>query len=241
VYSTCTFNQLENEGTLQRFLEKNTDYQLEPIPPRVGFSPGIPTTDTDPFNLSRSVRIWPHLATGEGHFAARLKKTRGHSVSDLAQSRTRSELNPAQLAAYETFIGNNLNMTSAIAEISPGSEGLALYGNRLYWINPGSPILEGLKVHHWGWWLGTFQSDRFIPSPALATSINKADVQKVLEFSVGEPDLAAYQRGSPIKIPESIDLPGSWILVTVSGSPLGWGLTQNGRLKSYFPNWLRSN
>jgi len=170
-----------------------------------------------------------------------LKKNESTKISNLQEKFSGNPLNPDQMLVYEKFFENNLAATSRTKEISPGNRGLAGYGNRLYWIPTGSPPLKGLKVHHWGWWLGTFQSDRLIPSPALAAGIKREDAQKVIEFSLGETDLASYQRGSPIRISEEDYSPGSWILITVSGNPLGWGKVQKGKLKSYFPNWLRIN
>lgn len=241
VYSTCTFNHLENEGTILRFLNKNPGFILTKIPPMRGFSPGISLNESDPFNISKSVRIWPQTTMGEGHFVARMKKTGSNSEIDRGEKYRENPLDQQQMAIYEDFFNQNMLLTNRSREISPGSQGLAVFGNRLYWIAPGSPGLEGLKVHHWGWWLGTFRSDRFIPSPALAVGIQREDSQKVLEFSLGENDLAAYQRGSPIKISDDAYHPSSWVLVTVAGNPLGWGKVQKGRLKSYFPNWLRIN
>jgi len=239
VYSTCTFNQLENEGTIHRFLDKKPGFNIDTIVPIPGYSPGIPLAHSDPYNLSRSVRIWPHIANGEGHFIARMKKTEAELKPDLPTEYSNNPIDPAQMSIYEEFFEKNLVQTSRTRDISPGDQGLAVYGNRLYWAAAGSPALEGLKIHHWGWWLGTFRSDRFIPSPAMATGIKRADAQKVLEFSIGEPDLASFQRGSPIKISAEGSFPSSWVLVTVAGNPLGWGKVQKGRLKSYFPNWLR--
>jgi len=239
VYSTCTFNQLENEGTILRFLDKNPGFHIEPISPVSGFSPGIPITPTNSIDLSGAIRIWPHITTGEGHFIARMMKKRTDLISDLPNKYTNNPIDLEYRSIYEEFYNNNLVPSSRTRDISPGNQGLAVYGNRLYWVSSGSPALEGLKIHHWGWWLGTFRSDQFIPSPALAAGIKRADAQKVLEFSIGEPDLASFQRGSPIKISNDGYLPGSWVLVTVAGNPLGWGKVQKGRLKSYYPNWLR--
>ncbi len=51
LYCTCTFNRLENEGSVSRFLAEHPDFILE-----------------------RSIRLYPHTDLGEGHFAALLKK-----------------------------------------------------------------------------------------------------------------------------------------------------------------------
>jgi len=52
VYSTCTFNKVENEDVVGDFLAKNPDFRLAGEP----------------------LRIFPHTHRGEGHFAAKLQK-----------------------------------------------------------------------------------------------------------------------------------------------------------------------
>lgn len=96
VYSTCTFSPEENEGVVFRFMMEHPAFSLINIPdlPGVmakewGFSCGRPEwlveagIDTGFFGavgqyaaeqLRRTVRLWPHLLQGEGHFAAVLRK-----------------------------------------------------------------------------------------------------------------------------------------------------------------------
>lgn len=52
VYSTCTFNETENEHVVAAFLQTHPD-----------FAPAAP-----------AVRLWPHRDAGEGHFVAALRK-----------------------------------------------------------------------------------------------------------------------------------------------------------------------
>ena len=241
VYSTCTFNQLENEGAILRFLEKDPGFTIETGSHTIGFSKGIPLSNTLPVDFSQTTRVWPHLVTGEGHFVARLRKTNIPSKPASMDSHLTSNVHKDQMEAYEIFFKNTLHKNSNTDPITPGNTGLRVYGNRLYWLSTDHPSPIGLRVHHWGWWLGTFKTDRFIPSPALASSITREDAQKVLEFSLGDPELVSYLRGSPFSYSSDEKLIGSWILVTVAGYPLGWGKIQKGRVKSYFPNWLRSN
>jgi NOL1/NOP2/fmu family ribosome biogenesis protein len=73
VYSTCTFNDMENEGTVAAFLEKHED-----------------------FVLVKMRRIWPHKEKGEGHFVAVLEKAgeggeRTHSESTIKPPREFAE------------------------------------------------------------------------------------------------------------------------------------------------------
>ena len=62
VYSTCTFSEWENEGSIQRFLERHPE-----------------------FTLLESQRIYPHKVRGEGHFLATLQR-RGRSLWGISRS-----------------------------------------------------------------------------------------------------------------------------------------------------------
>ena len=241
VYSTCTFNQDENEGTIARFIEKHPDFTLDPIQPVVGYSQGIQLENAPAIDFSGSVRIWPHETVGEGHFVALLRRSKSTSSSSRLIVGKSTPLPPNYLKIYDLFCENTLNPTPSTMEIYPGGKGLKSFGNRLYWIPEGMPPLEGLNVRHWGWWLGTFQADTFIPSPALASALSPKDVQKVLEFPLEDPGLLTYLRGSPLSGTNLESLPEGWTLVTCSGHSLGWGYVHRGRMKSYLPRWLRSS
>jgi NOL1/NOP2/fmu family ribosome biogenesis protein/23S rRNA U2552 (ribose-2'-O)-methylase RlmE/FtsJ len=239
VYSTCTFNKIENEGTLARFLETNQDFQLEAIPKIEGFSAGIQLAGQSGIDFSGAVRIWPHTSCGEGHFIARMRRKLVNAESD-SFCRANTNLSPAARQIYQDFYDRTLLDTQHTRQIAPSSTALHLYVNRLYFTPENAPQLDGLRVIHWGWWLGTIQGDDFIPGPALASTLTTGDVQRVLEFSLEDPRLDAYRRGSPIKLSSQEAAPEGWILITTAGHTLGWGKLRNGRLKSYFPRWLRS-
>lgn len=240
VYSTCTFNQAENEGAIARFLEKNAAFSIEPIEPVSGYSPGIQLESAPAIDFSGAVRIWPHRTTGEGHFAARLKKADSAPLSPTSNRVEDSSIQPDHHRLYQKFFANTLRNTSHTEQIQPESNNLRSYGNRLYWIPQNAPSLRGLNVRHWGWWLGTIQADKFIPSPALACALTPEDAQIVLEFAVEEPALLTYLRGSPLSRKDLEGVPEGWILVTCNGYSLGWGMLRQGRMKSYLPRWLRT-
>lgn len=239
VYSTCTFNQLENEGSVMRFLHANPDFVVDPIPFQPGFSNGIPLSKADPGNLKNTVRIWPHLAPGEGHFIARLRKSENSTSKQLSHQGTPVGMTADQQMIFKEFFDSTLKQTPGTKLLSPGSSSLACFGNQLYLIPPISPQLEGLRIHHWGWSLGTFKGDRFRPSSALASGLTKEDSQIVIEFPIDNPNLVSYLRGSPIRYPGDAAANIVWVLVTVEGFSLGWGKIVQGRLKSHIPNWLR--
>ncbi len=59
VYSTCTFNEVENEALISGFLDEHPGLKLQPF-----HLPGLPEAQAG------MLRIWPHLHPGEGHFVA---------------------------------------------------------------------------------------------------------------------------------------------------------------------------
>ena len=73
-YSTCTFSPEENEQSIARFLERHPEFSV--VQPELVkyFSGGHPEWADGDEELKKTVRIWPHLADGEGHFLALLVK-----------------------------------------------------------------------------------------------------------------------------------------------------------------------
>lgn len=65
VYSTCTLNPEENEGTVQQFLKQHPDFVLSPWQ-----RPPLPSS------LSGMLTLWPGENETEGFFIARMEKIR---------------------------------------------------------------------------------------------------------------------------------------------------------------------
>lgn len=72
LYSTCTFDREEDEGTIRYLLTEREDMELCEIAPYEGFHEGY--ADADMPELAKCVRIFPHRMDGEGHFLALLRK-----------------------------------------------------------------------------------------------------------------------------------------------------------------------
>nr|WP_268796187.1 16S rRNA (cytosine(967)-C(5))-methyltransferase RsmB [Paenibacillus sp. Soil750] len=68
VYSTCTIEQAENEGMVERFLAEHSEFELAPLPADV-------FTEIDPkAATSGMVQILPQQFHSDGFFIARLRK-----------------------------------------------------------------------------------------------------------------------------------------------------------------------
>lgn len=232
VYATCTFAPAEDEGSLARFLNNHPDFELVSPPSFAGFDRGRPDwlgTDNPTFKLERAVRLWPHKAPGEGHFIAVLRR----SSSAPIQPVTLEPLHPAPIpkAAADDFT----KFSAQTLDWQPFKERLALMGSYLYLLPDDLPDLKGLRLVHWGWWLGTSKKNRFEPSHSFAMGLQAQDVILKIPLSAQDPDLMRYLRGEVL----SSSGPDGWVLVMVDGYPLGWGKRVQGRLKSHLPSWLR--
>lgn len=75
VYSTCTFSVTEDEEVIQWFLDTYDDMRICPVERKDGFSEGrYDMVQNGREELKHCVRIFPHKAKGEGHFAVLLQK-----------------------------------------------------------------------------------------------------------------------------------------------------------------------
>lgn len=237
VYATCTFNPEENEGVIARFLADHPAFELVALPQQPGFSRGArrdvpcqksPIGD----NVSaRVVRLWPHLAPGDGHFIAALQRRPDADVPPPPPKPWRVGPLPRPVEqAYRAFCAQNL-------AAAPATERLALVGAYLYALPPGLPDLTGLRFLHPGWWLGTLKGTRFEPSHALALRLRPADVLRCADLPADSPELRAYLRG------ESFRSAGEdgWTLIAADGFAVGWGKRVAGVMKSHYPKGLRWN
>jgi NOL1/NOP2/fmu family ribosome biogenesis protein len=114
-------------------------------------------------------------------------------------------------------------------------EKLSLKGSYIYQLPDETPILAGLNVIHPGWWLGTIQKERLIPSHALAMGIRSEIALQTIPLQWDDERVPAYLAG------ESFSFPGEngWVIITVDGFPLGWGKRVQHIIKNYYPHGLR--
>jgi NOL1/NOP2/fmu family ribosome biogenesis protein len=225
-YSTCTFALEENEAVIVGFLRRHRDFAVEPIERRPGFDAGLANRLGDASDaISRTVRIWPHHAPGEGHFVALLRRADDGMIASVSAPRIKKPSVRA-LAAYQTFCREHLGRVPA--------DEVSLIGTELYAVPPAAPDLGGLRRARPGWWLGTVRGDRFEPGHALAMALIPDDVRSALNLTAGDPRVTAFLRGESLR--SSGD--DGWVLVAVDGFPLGWGKRLRGVVKNRRPRGL---
>lgn len=112
---------------------------------------------------------------------------------------------------------------------------LSLHGSYLYLLPEKIPDLHGLRVIHWGWWLGTLKVKRFEPAHALAMALSPDDFRYTHDLNLDDPAVQRYIRGEVLPVKG----PNGWVLVAVDGFPLGWARHVQNRLKPRPPRWLQ--
>ena len=247
-YSTCTFNPQENEGMLAGFLQEHPDFELVQPAQHRGLSPGHPewAGGTQAQLLERAIRIWPHLAAGEGHFFAAMRRAAAGPMRAngpnrrkiTRRARAAATLSAEARKAFADFCQAQLSLP---AQATFPEQGLVQVGENLYLAAPDAPDLEGLHVIRAGWWLGVMHASqigrgyRFEPSQALAMGLKAGDARRKLDLEATSAQVSQYLRG------EVLEWKGEdgWVLVCVDGFPLGWGRGVQGKLKNHYPRGLR--
>ena len=216
-YSTCTLNEIENEGVVRWMLAEHPDAET------VAFS--LPIGETALDAPDGMLHLYPHQLQGEGHFVALLRKGGSASAAPLsAPDKILSPVSKEQRAAWDAF--------SAKFGGHPPQPN-ALFGDTLI-SSPDLPPLRGIKVLRAGIQLGNMKGKLFFPDHALAMTLSPRDGYPA--FDASHDEAAAYLRGETIPCPD--DLSG-FLLVSHQGLTLGFGKASGGQIKNHYPKGLR--
>lgn len=209
VYSTCTFNELENEGVVEDFLREHPDFS--PVPFQL---PGLPP-------CQGTLRLWPHQVRGEGHFVALLEKREGEEARPLRPFLLPSP-GKGEIALARDFLREQI-----AEDVIPN----ALFAGRIVQAPAEAPPLDKVKVLRLGLQIGECRGKLFFPDHALALA---CPPRKGTPLSPAEAE--RYQSGETLAAPA--DLQGFCVL-TLEGLPLGWGKASAGQIKNHYPKGLR--
>ncbi len=270
VYSTCTFAPEENEGTLVRFLLDHPEFEVvEPESHavlaareaglidrgRLEWVTTVQIPDEKRAALAeqveKSLRLFPHHADGEGHFAVLLHKT-AETVAPVATAPKSSR--DKRKAGKPTTSGKGANSPEAAPAIyeafaddvlnSAPTGTPCLFGDHLYLLphalEGGRQALEGIRVLRAGLCVGEIKGKRFEPAHALALALRAANAKQVFPLESVEgmtpaETASAYLHGSTLPAPDR----RGWHLITLTGHPLGWGKASDGIMKNHYPKGLR--
>ena len=218
LYSTCTFSELENEGTIQYLLEQRPDMKLIPCAPYEGFAKGRR-------GLEACVRIFPHRMNGEGHFLALLEKQ--GEPRNRKKATGKNSVIPTEAKEFL----ENWGMYKREWQYY-------LRDERLYALGKKDGMPENLRYLRTGLYLGECKKKRFEPSQALAMVLD-GEGENRIHLNRDDPRVIRYLKGETLDVSD-LDLKKrkGWQLVCVDEYPLGWGKLAGGSLKNkYYAGW----
>lgn len=259
VYSTCTFAPQEDEGMLLWLLRTFPDLEICTVERKQGFSEGRPDwiemadgplpTDQEREQIQHAVRIFPHRTSGEGHFAALLRKhasakeqhtvcesinrkggksARGKNSGYKGKADAGAILQEAEhFVELAGFSGQSVTMKKEQCIVETDM------GNRL---NGLRCIQTGLIAGH--------GAKRFEPSVQLALAVRDDEAIPRVRLSVDDLRVMRYLKGETLQEitvvgEEHVKQTNGYVLICVDEFPLGWGKYMgNGTVRNkYYAGW----
>ena len=260
VYSTCTFEPAENEQVIASFLSAHPGWEIEDVQIKGMSTRGRNewvSDKPDGIDLSRTVRIWPHISDGEGHFIARLKKSGNKPVKK--QIVRNEDLKRKNVRLYDEvlrFLHTELLVTDVededqvlkIMSSDHTGQNIIEFGDHIYMLPDGisKERLDGIRVIRPGLELAVRRKNRLEPAHALAMSVSPDVIRN--RCNVNMDDAIRFMRGETIPVDHACSsdadnacniIDGSWTVMTLNGITLGWGKYMNGIVKNHYPKGLR--
>ncbi len=228
IYSTCTFNREEDEGTLERFAAMVGEELVEAPEVAVAAEWGIVVRRVGCF---QTFRFMPHRAMGEGFFAAVARK------AQAANSRARL---PKPKRAVVATVDRQAQRELERWVVAPETMCFGMAGECCYgWFKEQAEavkLLSGvLPVVYSGVAMGQLFKGRLKPDQALAhfVGLNRTAIPTT---ELNEVEALIYLRKQEVtaeRFSEGMNL------VTHADRPLGFAKRIGGRVNNLYPNMLR--
>lgn len=224
IYSTCTFNQEEDEENVAWLLAETSALPVEVNPDPAW------KIEVSHHGKMTGYRFYPHRLRGEGFFCAVVRKdgheTPSHPLRGLPQAGTPAS--KKQIALLENWL-------------SPGNgDHLLTSGESLFHFpRAGWPLLalleKSVPLLQAGIPVATSAGDTLIPHPALAFSsiLNR---EAFPEAPLSLSDAIRFLRKDPLPLPGREK---GWILASYRDLPLGWLKNLGNRTNNYYPQEYR--
>lgn len=230
IYSTCTFNREEDEGSLERFAawagEELEAVDAVSLPEGSGIVCGRQ-------GVFQTFHFYPHRTEGEGFFAAVARKSAAVSQQEYRRDKRAKKAPFAELAKNERSEVERWVM-------HPGQMKFSLVADTVYaWYKPAAEwvrdLSEVLPVIYSGVAVGQIFKSKLKPDAALAlfAELNRGAVP-VAELDREE--ALSYLRKTEVaagKMTEGLNL------VTCGGAALGFAKRIGNRVNNLYPNSLR--
>ena len=230
IYSTCTFNEKENEDMI-RFL--TDEFSYEPV--RIALDPNWNIRETIVHNDDKTFfgyRFFPHLVNGEGFFITVLQRSEDAYIQE-----------PKRIKDFKhLYLKEIFDRESSAIDEELGFDGTGKYYtlNDSYfriskdWNLHFQKLSQHLSLKYFGVELGKKQKSDWIPSHEWALSLLPKTAFPHQELSRNE--ALDFLRKNEL---EATLLPLGWVLVTYQNLALGWVKNLGNRINNYYPKEWR--
>ena len=214
IYSTCTFEEAENDRQMANEELPITNYQLSIK------QPGVTLTNF-------GYQFFPHKIKGEGFYMAVMQKPdNGQQTTDNGRQTSNGKANNQLSIINNQYLNNSDNFITHTKNDLLFAIPKNIYSDFLF--------LQRLYIRHAGIFMGTMKGKDFLPSHDLALSnYIKTDLPAV---DLNNDDAISYLRGETPKL--KTDIRGL-CLVKYENKNLGWIKAMEGRMNNYYPKELR--
>jgi 16S rRNA C967 or C1407 C5-methylase (RsmB/RsmF family)/NOL1/NOP2/fmu family ribosome biogenesis protein len=228
IYSTCTFENAENEANLQ-WLYKNYGQRLEPaiIPVQKNWNIQEIDVKVDGNRTQKGYYCFPHLLKGEGQFVSAIRIS-DHNVSrHLAKGLGRT---------IKHLTRNEIPLLAPYARLNEGHAALKMGEDILFAVPESivgdvSQFVDRMRIKKTGTMLGRLMRQSFVPDHELVMDGLDSDemphvplnLDEALDF-MGRKNLE-LQPGTP----------KGWIVLTYEGTGIGLAKNLGNRINNHYP------
>jgi NOL1/NOP2/sun family putative RNA methylase len=221
LYSTCTYNEQENEENVKWFCE---NYGLEMVKIEVPKEWGIVNKQDGCF------RFFSHLVAGEGFFLACLQKKGSLGAiksPKVKKSKWITALNKKQKATLTQYLADAEKYEFVLFKDTIFAISLDLLQDVTY-------LTEKLLVKTFGVEMGVLKHDELIPAQALA--MNTALSKETPQVNLNKEQALMYLKKVDFQLDTTLK---GWVLATYNGLGLGWLKVLPNRFNNYYPTEWR--
>ncbi len=213
IYSTCTYNPLEDEENVAWIAQTLGAEVLSCHPlPEWGLT-------------EKSTHFYPHRIKGEGFFISVLRKTSEEERRRRGKEEKKGKQNTAIPKELKGWLSEGEHFT-----IMETNETFLAFPTAH--LNIYQQAKRSLKVIHAGIELAISKGKNLQPSQSLAMS-NNLNKDSFPTVEVDEQQAIAYLRTEALQLPS--DTPKGYVLITYQGHPLGFAKNIGNRANNLYP------
>ena len=218
IYSTCTFNALENEENVEWIID---ELGAECIDIEINSSWNITPAL---FNKVKGYRFLPGISKGEGLFMCVLRKTSEHHAR--ANKIKKSKQSNVNSKSFDNWLQNQ----SCYSLVEKNEKVIAI---PQLLVSVYEQVVNQLRILHAGIILGTQKGKNFIPHHSLAFSI-QINRQAFYNEEVSYQQAISFLRKEAITL--SAETPKGIVLITYNNQPIGFVNNIGNRANNLYSN-----